>query len=368
MKKAIKLCLILLLPFLLTGCYNYRELNNLGLTVAVGISKSDDKFLLTAEVLNTEKTSSDEENDTSYAIFKTSGQTIQEAFRDVVNVYSKRLYINHMQILVIDEELAKDSLNDIIDFFFRDPESRKQFLVLITSDNIEDILSSKTLLNNINATDIKEKIQTNYKYLGTTEEKAFGVLISDYINPYKDITIPIIKLNDDEGLELSDTAIFKNNKLVGHINAQDTLFLNMLNNDIDNTIFTMDNGDKKISIEIDSNKTNFKIDNNNININVKLSGSISEINYDVDLTNPSIINKIENEYNTKLSQDIYNSIHSVINTYDSDIYGFRDKIYKENPQYIKNNNINLSDLNIKVDVKLNLSSKGNGVDNINEKN
>lgn len=51
MKKMVLLSLFIL-SLLLTGCWNARELNELGLTLVVGLDLVDDKVLITAEVVN----------------------------------------------------------------------------------------------------------------------------------------------------------------------------------------------------------------------------------------------------------------------------------------------------------------------------
>ena len=46
-----KIILIIAL-FLLTGCYDYKEINNLGIISAIGIDYQDDEYNVTLEVLN----------------------------------------------------------------------------------------------------------------------------------------------------------------------------------------------------------------------------------------------------------------------------------------------------------------------------
>ena len=50
--------LIPILLILITGCYNYRELNQLAITTGIGIDKGEEKnYKVTVQVLNTKKTS-----------------------------------------------------------------------------------------------------------------------------------------------------------------------------------------------------------------------------------------------------------------------------------------------------------------------
>ena len=61
-----KFCFLLPLFFILTGCYNYRELNDLAIVSGISISKEADIYKITAEVVNPKKqqdTSSSKEPD-----------------------------------------------------------------------------------------------------------------------------------------------------------------------------------------------------------------------------------------------------------------------------------------------------------------
>lgn len=384
MKKILLLCL---LCFIVTGCSNYRELNELGITSAIGIEKKEDKFNLTIQVLDTNQSGDSKDNTPKFVIYNTEGNTIQEALRNIVNESSKRLYINHMQILLIDEKLANNGIEDVIDFFLRDPESRKQFLVLISKNDIKEVLSTETLLEQINGKSIKERTKTNLKYLGSVSAITCGEMIADYINPNKEIVLPSIELIEYESKEeesssgeektdivpkkrlfLSNNAVFKGSKLITYLDSTDSIYYNLIEGNINDTIITDEKDGKYTSIEIIDTKVDTKVKENNIDIKIKLNGSINDINYNVDLTKNSTIKEIEETFKNKLNSEIKDSISNIIDKYDSDIYGFKELIYKYDTKYFNDTNIELNKLNIKINTELTILYKGNGVDNIDEKN
>lgn len=370
-----KIIILLILCFFLTGCNNYRELNDLAIVSAIGIKKENNQIKLTIQVLDTNQ-DSNENTESKFIIFNTTGKTVQEAIRNVMMESSKRLFINQLQILLIDEELAKDGINDIIDFFFRDPESRKQYIVLIANDDINDILSTKTLLEKISGMNIRERIRKNDKYLNNINDQTFAELISDYMNPYKDMIITTVDLikNDSEEDEiepkneiiLSKTAIFNKDKLVGYIDPLDVIYYNFVRNNINNTLLTIKHDNKNASIEVISNKTKLKNEENKIIIELNMEASINDINFDLDLTKNENIKLLENLYEEDLNKEILESINKTIKDYAVDIYGFTDFIYRNDNKYFKNNNITINDLVFEIKTNINLAYKGNGVDNIHE--
>lgn len=341
--------LIILLFLLLTGCYNYRELNDLAICSAIGISKSNDNYIVYIQILDT---NTEDKKEPVYNTIQVEGKTIQDALRNSIDITSKRLFINHMQVLLIDYNLANESIEEVIDFFYRDPEARKEFKVLIADDNIEKLLTNKTILEKINGKNIKEKIDKNSIFLNNINNLSFNELLITYLNPYKELLISSIKL-DNNTIVFSNSYMFKDNKIIKSLSKEDTLYYNFITNKIDDTILTISNNNH-ISLEIINNKTNIYYKNNNIYINLNIKATINDINYPIDINNN--IEYLESLISKELSTNIYNSIIS--NYPISDIYGFKDLIYKTNYKDINNN------INFIINTNINIIHKGNGDKNI----
>ena len=77
MKKII----ILVLCLLLTGCYNYKELNKIAIVSSISIDKKDNKYLVGAQVLNVKP--KDDSNSSNVIVYKEEGKTIEEALRNI---------------------------------------------------------------------------------------------------------------------------------------------------------------------------------------------------------------------------------------------------------------------------------------------
>lgn len=370
-----KLLLLIPLLLLLSGCYNYRELNDLAIVSAISINKIDDKYDVTAQVVNPKKeqdTSSSNEPD--FITYKSKGKSIQEAFRLIVKESPKKMYGTQMQILIIDENIAKENLKDILDFLARDPEIRKEFYILIGKN--KDILEILTPLDNISSQNIMDSLKANNKYIGYSNLITFNDLISNFQNDNIEITLPSIEIignknkgEEEENLEstkseasvvLSNIGVFKDNKLLGYLTEKESLAYNFVMDNITNAIITTNYpNDKYIVNEIieSSTKTEAKPKDNKINIKIKGKAAISEVNYDIDLTKEKNIKKLEKDLNKKIEKFIKKSIKDINNKYNSDIYGFEDLYYKSDAKYFKK----IKDKwdseifkNIKIDVSSNI--------------
>lgn len=379
--------LIISIIFLLTGCYNYREINDLAITTAIGIDKKEDGYNMVFQVVNTQKNGSDSNASVNpkIVIYESFGKTTQEATQKVVLESPRKIYTNHLLLLIISEEVAKEGIDEVLDFLFRDTESRKQYAVMISQNTkSKDILEILTPLETINAQNILSSIMSDEQYYGLSQNINFEQLMEMYLNNKKEILLPSIKLvgSSDEGekkedieqsntkakLVLSNMAIFKNNKLLGYTTEEESIALNFIKGEINSTLITLpceDNKDKYMSIELQDieSKTNAKKNKLEINLEIKADGSINEIYCDVNLEKIKEIKKIEKYLENHLENQIKNSIKSINQKYQSDIYGFRDLFYKTNPKFynkIKNNYYEKHFNNIKINtnIDINLTKKG----------
>jgi len=375
---------IFLIPviFLLTGCYNYRELNDLAIISGVSISKNEDIYNITVEVVNPKKeqdTSSGKEPD--YVIYEGTGKSMQEAFRTIVKESPQKLYGAQIDILVIDEATARDGIDDILDFFARDPEVRSEFYVVISKN--DEALKIISPLVNLSSKNIVNSLESTNTYMGFVNLVTYHELLSDFINPHKEIALPSIEMvgntkvgENIENIEtttseannvISNMCIFKDGKMLGYLTEEESLGYNIIMSNSKTVLITNEYDNKDFIVnEIISSTTEMKpnIDKKEITINIKGEASIAEVNYDVDLESDKEIKKIEKEFNDNIEDLVRNTIKSTNKKYNSDIYGFRDLFYKSDPKKYKKlikelgDNL-LNELNIKVKSNIKIIEKGN---------
>ena len=70
MKKII----IIIFIFLLTGCFNYTELNKMAIVSSIGIDKENDNYVVTVQIMNAKE--SDETEGSQVSVYTEKGKTI----------------------------------------------------------------------------------------------------------------------------------------------------------------------------------------------------------------------------------------------------------------------------------------------------
>lgn len=350
-----KKLLLLLISLTLCGCWNYKELNYLSIVSGIAIEKSNDEYILGIQIINTQ------EKNNNFITLKTKGKTVHEALNNISLISSKKVYIGHNKLFIIDEKIAKEGIEQIIDFLMREPESHKQFQVLIAKNKTLNILE------NIPAKDILLLLEVASKQKGNITKVTYDELLSNIHKVGIEPVIPVIELNDTNKITLIGMSVFKGDKLLGYLNYNESLGFNLIRNNVKKDVISFKcDSNNYGSFEIVTLNTSFsiKIVNDNPFVNIDTIGSLylSEINCDLDISKNSERKKLMGIINQQMKEIIKNTIETVKNEYNTDIFGFGYYLYQNNYQYWKNNHSNWNNLfkNIayKINVDLNISKKG----------
>lgn len=71
MKKFVLIIITLFILLISSGCYNYKEINDMAIVSSIGIDKDNknDKYIVSAQIMNS-KESEDSEDSSNYCIYK----------------------------------------------------------------------------------------------------------------------------------------------------------------------------------------------------------------------------------------------------------------------------------------------------------
>lgn len=374
--------LLLLLPFL-SGCYNYRELNEIGITTAISIDY-DENFKVIAQVINPVKQQdASTSGEPSFVNFSSEGDSLQEAFRSVILESPRQLYGSHLQIIILSEEIVNNHLFEVLDFFTREPEIRSEVNVIIAQDpkDLEGI-TIQTLLNDLSSSTILDALKSQNKKEGVTLEITLNDLTNMYLNPYLEITMPSMTVEGNLGqgqkeenitetvadakTKIGTTAIFKENNLLGFLSIQESKMVNLIKNNFSDSILQFEYNDGYIVFEPNRVKSKVEADvkNNKVIVTIKGYAKINEVGTVVNLENTKEIEKIKDFLNESIENSVKDTFNSIRDKYNTDIFGFQDLYYKTDPNYFKENYKNwyedaFPNLEIDVNSNLKLYEKGN---------
>ena len=386
MKKLIILPIILLL----TGCWNYYELNNLAICTGIAIDKIDNKYEVTYLISNAKKNeTSSKDGEAGTTTYNGTGETIQEAINDLQIKMPFEPYSGHLVVAVISDEIAKEGLENILDYLARDTESRNFFYILLSKNtkakNILEIISPlQTFPSQTIAKDIETSSDNSSLIYKITYNDFIYTLLEQGINPVlNSVTILGNKEEGTDTKELTNTipqatikidtiGIFKEDKLIGWATLDESKGINLLSNNVENIYIKTKCEDKYMMNHIENIKvkTNIDLDNNKVLVKIKGKTSLIETNCKINLENPETIKTIEQNIKEELNRIINESTYLVQKKYKTDVLGYGKIIHKKNPKKwneIKNNwNEIFKNLKIETEIDLTLEEQGSLIQTIKE--
>ena len=385
-----KKLLIIPIIILLTGCWNYNELNNLAICTGIAIDKKDDKYEVTFLISNAKKNDvSAKEGEAGTTTYSGIGDTLQDAVNDLQIKMPFEPYTGHLVVTIISEDIAKEGLENILDYLARDTESRNFFYVLLSKDakakNILEIISPlQTFPSQTIASDIEtSSAKTSLIYEITYNDFIYTIL-EQGINPVlNSVTIIGDKNKGTDSKELSDTipkatikidtlGVFKDDKLLGWASKDQSKGINLLSNNVQNFYIKTKCEDKYLMNYIENMKTKTKIDLDKNKVYVDISGTATllEVNCKLDLENPQTIKNIEEDIKNELNKIIDDTKKLVQKEYNTDVLGYGKIIHKKYPKKwksIKNNWDEIfKNLNIETNINIKIEDQGTLIQTIKE--
>ena len=214
-----KILVLLITTLFLTGCTSYIELNDLAVINAIGLEYKNNTYNFYASIV---LEVDDETLKPKTSIYEIKGNSLNEIFDNLSLTLSKKIYISHLDLLLVNDSIKTNELKEIINFFLNNNESREDFLVASTSD-------IKKVLEKAEFEEINDLIEINN--IGTS--KAIYTTMYDIINNYynnKKIYLSNIEINEHP--ICSGLKVFSNNTWK-EIKEDDVIFINYLLNNID---------------------------------------------------------------------------------------------------------------------------------------
>lgn len=387
-----KIIISILLILTLSGCWNYKELNNYSIVTGIAIDKSDDKYEVSALISNSPKNSGDaESSEAKIVVYSGTGDTIFAAFKDIGLISPKELYLGHFYVLVISEEIAREGIKPVIDLFLRESTSKKNFYVTITRDcKAKDTLKIITPLSDFPSQNITDNLLSTTRLQGLISNVNFNELLSILERSGIEPVMNSIKIIGDEKkgsssknvetsepksyIKLDVIGIFKDDKLIDFTSKEESVGINIINNKITEMYVKVKYNNGYVVINTTKFSSNVKVlleDNKPIvKINAKGEAKIVELNCDIDLNSDEELSKLNKELNKEIKRYIKKGL-SVAQENESDIFGFGLKLYQDHPKYynmIKDSwNSELKNINVEIKTDIVLKSKGSSQKSLEEK-
>ncbi|MFB3164997.1 Ger(x)C family spore germination protein [Neobacillus sp. 179-J 1A1 HS] len=364
-----KICLIILLilPIMLTGCWDQRLLVNRTLVNGVSFDVTEDgKIAAAVRALNIQSKGG--------GLFEVQDELV-EAERptpvglglDLDSKIPGELDASKAHVVIIGEDLAKKGIHPVIEFFYRNRESYLSSKIVIGKGTGKEILSVE-----------KEKSPIAFAILQLLEGAEADTVIpkkntftvwNNILDTGKDMVLPYLERVKSDKIEVAGVALFNDDKYTGKTLPKDksSLLLSLMNQlDKNNRmaiILGSESNGRSISFSTRDLTRNLEVQvkkDEKITCKIDVKLDIEIISYPQDFTNEINVKKLNEDLSdefTKKAKEITNTLVKA----NCDAFGIGRQISSLHPELWKKINWDKEYKNVQIEpvVKVNIIKTGN---------
>lgn len=243
MKKVFLLSFLIGATFLLTGCWDRYELedraNILGLAIDIAEEKDlkdepevthrmgkfpeqkqETFYKVTAQIavpgkikLGPEGGGGQGSEKTAW-ILETYGHTMKDAMANLQQQLAEKLYLGHLQIIVVSDDIAKRGLSEINDFLRRDHEVRRTAWMAVNHEDASKVIKTAPPLETVPSLYLSDTLNNAVRF-GKLPREYLGKFWIDISDDGVNAILPTVKVIQDDRILVDGIAFFREEKMVG---------------------------------------------------------------------------------------------------------------------------------------------------------
>ena len=364
-RKASVLLSLLILPLLLTGCFDYHDINKVTFPTSIIFDVDDlGQEIVYLDCIKPYRSTNDSSDKGRRIIYKGVGKTALEALNDINRASSFKLDYTQTRAYIFTEKASRKGIKKFLDLINNNSEFSMKPSTFVYYGDVEELLKT---------------VSTDEEYLGlflndlVGKEKYNPRAVKSNINYYlsnilmgsNTALLTSISLEDnaiDKKIQIQGSSIFKDNVLVEKIDIENSLIYNIMMGNAKSGTLEISNPESKenfITLQIlDSSmkdKLEFQDGKYKLIKDVNVEVSVSEIQGEliVDANGLDYIKVNEEAYISGYAEYLFNKYKKQ----NLDIFD----IHRLAEMYYPNENIDNPLSVTEVEVNTKLIIKGTGV-------
>ncbi|MDI9419214.1 MAG: Ger(x)C family spore germination protein [Firmicutes bacterium] len=332
------LWILIIASFAASGCWDAKDIDRrtFVMGVAFDLSDTEDQLVMTIEVpvLTSFATQTHRIADTRAFVAATTGTSVAQMAARIETRTWREMFFGHTQCIILGEDLARESILPIIDFFDRNPRIDRRLALFVAQGKADEVLHIKNPLQPLVSVHLNQILNT---LTNTTRvvKRNFQDNLRD-LESNGDTVLPRVRSTDTE-LTIAGGALIKDYKFIAWLGENETRAVAFLYNRISGGVLTVNLEDILYTYAIRSASTDIKpvLKDGQLTfrINVKTEGEIIEAFYRgpggaIEFDIPGI--------QSKLNQEITDEIlHLLTKLQDlrTDPIGFDRLVYRHYPKF-----------------------------------
>jgi len=378
-----RILLFILVICLLSGCWGRTEVNNIAIVSATGLDLTENDLIRVTLLLAVPRlvgTSSgngggeSKLETTAGWVVSEQGKTVTEAYNKLQGKLPRKIFFSHNRVIVIGEKLAEKGTFPIFDFFIRNRQAQLKSFILFTKAEAEDVLNFKPKFEKLASEVMKGELKVS---MGSSVQ--LGKFITMIMDVGQEAYAPQITIvpskNGENGLDnlmvSKGAAIFQEDKLIGWLNDTETVGLLWIRNEMKEGTLTVDIpgnlGGGYVSGELANVRSQVlpAAHQGSIKMDIDFSAllNVTENTSKLDLNIPANRTMLSNLFANEVKERMEMLCMKVQKKFHSDIFGFGQIIYKQDPQvwhkdYARKWETLFADMKVDISAKVQLVQTG----------
>ncbi|SHF28187.1 spore germination protein KC [Seinonella peptonophila] len=366
------LFLLLNMTYLLTGCWDRVEVNNLAIITAAALDKKDDKTIeLSIQIFVPETSGKEKQNVATMGNENTQSPTLVESaegvnFADAMlklqGKISRKIFWGQNEVFIFGEQLAKKGILNELNGILRAVQPRERANLFISKGQAKEILKLNPVIDRNSAESIHKLVHAH-----TGLEESIIDTLQMMNGESKAVALPWIEiLTPQDGRSsnvrmpyIHGTAVLKTDKLLGKLNAEATKGVLMIKNQAASGTITVKPKPEKgyLSAEFVKDKIKLipQITKNHLSmkLQVQTEAIVTQNSTHLDVMNSHDLAKIEKELAKGITLQIRKALDQGQKKWKADIFGLADTFYRKYPREWKKYKKNWDSLypNLKIDIQ-----------------
>ncbi|SFG27397.1 germination protein, Ger(x)C family [Halobacillus alkaliphilus] len=337
---------ILICLTLLTGCWDTRQFKDIKLVLAIGFDQNEDGGVTETVSIPTVRRSTEGPANETVQVLTTEGKTPREARDHTDQMIANTFDPSKAKVILMGEELAKNSIQPIFDQFYRNPNNNLNAYIAVVEGKAEDAIRISPPNDPGISKYVSGLLEGQINATHSTGEN-IEVLHGELLEPGIDFAVPLLKVDKEQNLlNFEGLALFHNDAYSGEFipNHQTTLL--MLLEGIRGKVasFTIKVTDEEenairnyLTFRVMRNIQDMKVkvENNQVKVDINVKMKVRVVEYPRNhLTSKKTIIDL-NEKLSELLTEQSEEIIAVIQEANSDVFQVGRNVQSYHPDYWK---------------------------------
>lgn len=350
MGKRWRVVCILCLALIVTGCWDRVEIENRGFVIGIAIDKVKEKApskpkakqrldatyqFVVPGALRGGGTAGGGQGGEAFLNLSSVGNTMFEISRTLASKTSRSPYLEHMQIILVSEDVAKKGqFAHVMDFFLRYPEMRRTIKIMVVEGEARKALEIAPKNEKLPTMYIHSASENSPKNAQMLPEVKLAE-VHELLLKKGSFVIPRMTVREKE-VKITGAAAFQghNEKMVGFLGEEETEGLNMITGEIKGGILEIPVKDNLMVYEIKGMKRSIQArisdkDQIEFTINIESEGDVGESLDSLDYLDPAILSNIEKKVAKEIERLTNDTIKKVHEDFKVDVLGLGDYLNQE---------------------------------------